>query len=316
MDRTVATDRAEHVDGKWRRLIETVERGMAAGEGLAYLAHFTDGIYNFGTAPAAAATGDEGREEGPRRDRYRRIGRQLNLVHEAADGWTRPLDSGRLIRTVLASDQGAMLHFTLRPHEYLVGVARGAGRIEAADRQAALITGDVRNLHGLGSENPGGYEAFAARVAPPDPPSASTLRTRVAPGRDGHRYADVHERYVCGTDLHYLACFTGGEPLGEVDAFEDEQVAHFFAAITPAARRRLYIGIVPRLDVLVRRLGFQLRALLDGPLTRIVLDVEEGALYYRILPGGVTVLGVTLDQSKVWDAEQRLEKAVAEQLGR
>jgi hypothetical protein len=311
MDKAVGTNWAGHLDDRWQRLVETVRHVMAAGDGLAYVAHFTDGIYNFAAAPEDEL--DETNTEARRKHEwYQRIGRQLNLVHEAAEGWTRPLQSGRLIRLIFASDHGAVLHFTLRPHEYIVGIAHGADRIEAADRQMARITDDVRILLALGTENPGGYHDRPGRL---EPSSNTRLNVQLDDDVVGARYAQIHQRHVSGADLHYLACYAGGRRVGQVDAFDDDAVAHFFTTITPDARRRQYADIVPRLQVVIRRLGFQFRPLLDGPLSRLVLDVEQGALYYRVLNDDVALLAVTLDQSRVWEAEQRLDKAIAEQRG-
>ncbi|TYB45546.1 hypothetical protein [Actinomadura chibensis] len=310
MATNIVTDQAGHLDERWRRLIETVRRGMAADDGLRYLAHFTDGIYNFGMGPVPVPDEERDGAQGEF-ERYRRIGRRLNEVAETADSWLRPLDSGELIRLVFASERGAILHFGVRPHEYLVGVARGADRIETADRQLAKISEDVRALLALGPKNPGGYQPLPDRL---DAPARSELRV-VGADESGRAFAELHRRHVSHTDLHYLATYVGDRLVSEVDAFDDPGVDEFFIGATPDSRRSRYADIVRRVNVLARRLGFQMRALLDGNLTRIVLDVEQGALYYRVLPDDVVMLGVTLDQRMVWEAEQRMNKVIAEQFG-
>lgn len=61
--------------------------------------------------------------------------------------------------------------------------------------------------------------------------------------------------------------------------------------------------IVTRLDSYMRRLE-------GGILIRTVLDVEQGALYYYWIDRNVYLTGLTMDQSKVLVADEKLRTLV------
>jgi hypothetical protein len=72
------------------------------------------------------------------------------------------------------------------------------------------------------------------------------------------------------------------------------------------ARRRFYEGFAAELVALTGRLDRLVRAPLGGPLDRLVLDVEQGALVVRRLGPREHLVGVTVDQEQVAGAEDAL----------
>jgi hypothetical protein len=63
------------------------------------------------------------------------------------------------------------------------------------------------------------------------------------------------------------------------------------------------------------RLNVYMRRLDGGVLVRTVLDIEQGALYYYWIDRNVYLTGLTMDQSKVLVADEKLRR-LANALGR
>jgi hypothetical protein len=307
-DRPVYADQAVHVDEHSDNLIALCRGAVAADGGLIHVAHYTRGIYDFAVDRLEEPAMSAGKVDQVREER-RRVGRQLNFTVGRLEEMLQPLQSGRLIRLVLDFGRSAVYYFTTRQGEYLVGLALDGTRIEAADEMMADLATGIRDLHRLGPEDPGGFQHRPARV-----PASARPRPEVYGAAD----LDVaHARMarICGDavhpkDLHYIAHHHEGDLGFGVDVLADPSLRVFFRDITPEARRSRYQEIGRLLVPLSRRLDRQIHELTGGQLTRTILDVEEGALYYHRLGGGEFLLGVTVDQAMVLQADRRMAEVL------
>ncbi|TYK49064.1 hypothetical protein [Actinomadura decatromicini] len=298
----LTTRRAEHVGGSPGTLLleHTVEEEFERAAGLVHTANFIDGMFRFAVEDPGLTPKD--------RKLHTRIGCRLGPTFDKCDAWTAPLDSGRLIRMVLSCASGAVYYISLRPGETQFGVAREGEPAELGDRQMAWISDRVRALYSLGPENLGGYSTYAPAL--PDVPEPAPVVFE-APGADA-RLLDLSRRRVSPLDLHYVSAHRGGEHLFTTDVLADDVLGQYFRRVSVAERRKRYEEISLSARQLVRSLSYQLEPVLRGRLDRLVMDVEQGALYYRGLPDGLVLFGVTLRQSSVWDADRRLETIIDE----
>lgn len=115
--------------------------------------------------------------------------------------------------------------------------------------------------------------------------------------------------------LHYVALYESpeGQPdsppqlIFSVDTFEQ---ARYRIRQLPAHRRReLYQAQGALIIELRRTLNEQLHHLHTGPLVRLMLDVEQGALYYCEISRepGRHLIAVTLDQDHVYTTEAEID---------
>jgi hypothetical protein len=115
--------------------------------------------------------------------------------------------------------------------------------------------------------------------------------------------------------LHYIALYeppddrpdAGAERVFSVDTFE--QVRYRVRQLPPHQRRERYHAEALRIIELRDTLNGQLADLQTGPLVRLVLDVEQGALYYYEISHTPKrhLIAVTLDQDHVYTTDAELE---------
>ncbi|MEV0457918.1 hypothetical protein [Catellatospora methionotrophica] len=109
----------------------------------------------------------------------------------------------------------------------------------------------------------------------------------------------ISQRFLDINDLHYVAWFT---PQADcdfyVDLFDDDAL-DLMATGDSGDRRTNYMRHARHVRHLIGKLSDRLDDLDTGPLVRVVLDVEKGAIFYYSLPGLGFLVGVTLDQQKV-----------------
>ncbi|SNR24339.1 hypothetical protein [Actinomadura mexicana] len=299
------TRRAGHIapDPGTLLLENTVRKVFEGAAGLLHTANFIDGMFRFAVEDADLSPQD--------RKLYAQIGGRLGPTFAKIDSWTASLDSGRLIRLVLSCSAGGVYYISLRPAETQFGVAREGTAVETGDRQMAQISDRVRELYSLGPENLGGYSTFVPAL--PDVPDPAPVLFE-APGADA-RLVELSRRQVTPLDLHYVSGHRGGEHLFSTDVLADDSLGKFFRRVSVAEHRKRYEEILLLSRQLVRSLSYQLRPVLRGRLSRLVMDVEQGALYYRCLPDDTGLFGVTLEQKNVWDADRRLETIIDEYTG-
>ncbi|TVL92400.1 hypothetical protein [Streptomyces sp. SAJ15] len=135
----------------------------------------------------------------------------------------------------------------------------------------------------------------------PLPPHVSTS----APGSAAAQLA----RALAVSGLHYLAHHTPDRaPRAVADLLDHPELSDFFRHISRDQRRERYHRVGALLPGLVARLNDSLCAVIGGELVRVVLDVEQGAIYYHALPDGGYLVGVTVDQERVAEADERLAR--------
>jgi hypothetical protein len=315
---TPARHRAAHVTADSDEFIEMCAQTLHP-DGLHHVAAYHRGVYNYSVdildavgpagPPSDVAAGGSGR------DLYIRVGRQLNFLLGRMDRALRPAESGRLIRTVLRLGEASVFHYYVRPGEYLTGVSLGGDNDQSGDRAMARLAtrfGETLRQRGL---NYGGFEED--RPKEEESPGGSTgsgpctVEEALHTDRSGiigpqpQRILTECVAALSVEDLHYAAYIDPGGFLS-ADVLELGQLRPYFRNISRQGRRDRYQDIAQRLPFVVARLNHSLKAVLPGRLTRTVLDVDEGALYYSAVGDGPFLLGVTLNQDRVFHADLRM----------
>jgi hypothetical protein len=97
------------------------------------------------------------------------------------------------------------------------------------------------------------------------------------------------------------------------DVFEHDELSLYFAGpVTPSYRRRYYRELGEQLAEIRTRLGRVSAHMLSGRLKRVVLDVEQGAVYYFRVSSRVYLVGVTLHQPRVRTMDLRMAELARE----
>lgn len=311
---------ARHVTAASDDFIGMCEEALSA-TGLHYVAEYHRGVFNYSVDmldAAAAHVRLPGGDSDTTRDLYSRMGRQLNFLLDRLDQSLRPVESGRLIRTVMGLEEGTLYHFFIRSGEYLTGVSLGPEHADAGDRAMAAVVARLRSaLHQVPIDHGGFLAAAREEAAPPGPrPTGAAhpagqdaLQVHVSAGVAGRdQLIELCAEAVRAEDLHYVAYVDPSFHTVTADLLGHASLRPFFKNITEDERRERYERIGRRLNFTVGRLNHSLTAVLSGRLTRAVLDVEEGAIYYYALGRTDFLLGVTLDQDRVTHADERVSE--------
>lgn len=229
--------------------------------------------------------------------------RHLTFTTGATDVALAGAASGALIRVLVETDDGLLVQNCVVTEHDVLGLrffrpgGDPAAESAAVDRVCSDLTRDLRGLLKLAPRDPGGFEHPAPRqgavpddvthVVGPDHPAAPAVR----------RALDVG-------GLHYAALVSGTRTVCAADAFSAPGLARFRLQAVPEARRAFLGQLAPGLQSLAREYGRAARPVLRGPLRRLVLDVEQGAIIVVPLPASHLLLTVTLDQSAVATADE------------
>lgn len=308
---TVVEDAAPHAAGPAYDDVRAAVRVALRSPGPHHLAHFSGSVFDFdvdvigGDPPVVAAA--------PHQVRYscRRAGRQLSMAIDDLSGDLREVAAGALIRMVVHSDRGAFCCDSIVPGQYVVAAvfdrATGGGLssqplVRACDQTVSKLVTDQRRRLSLGSQNPGGY-------ASPEFESTGRRETeKVHTARDLESGVDAMllaeaevalAEAITPGDLHYLALCANGVTALSVDCLNHDDVARFFTQISVRDRRSFYERFGRDVQRLTGRVIRVTAPVIGTRLLRLVLDVEQGAIYYYRLRQGIYLIGVTLDQAKV-----------------
>ncbi|GAA1351024.1 hypothetical protein [Saccharothrix algeriensis] len=308
-------EEAEHPGPEFDTTRHACRAAVVKSPALHYLAHYSNGVFDFGVdvlgdppPPPGALPG------GTRREELKRLGRHLTFQATALDRALHEARTGRLIRTVLHTGEGALFCDSVVPTEHVVGLVldhagtgplAGHPAVDEADRAVAELATALRAELSLGSLNPGGWETFGA---PRPLPGAAGARPHVAVR--GEALAQCLAA-VAPSDLHLVAHVAGDEVRTMVDHLDHPALGPFFKQVAAPARRRFYLGFARELGALATRLNRAVRPVVGGLLARLVLDVEMGALYYYRLGPREYVAGVTIDQARVGEADVRMSALAA-----
>ncbi|MET8234618.1 hypothetical protein ABZS77_28470 [Micromonospora sp. NPDC005298] len=288
---------------------------LLSGCGVYHVAHYTSGVLDFALdllAHPSAPSSDE-TDPAQRREAYRRVGAQL--VYRVSELHRRlgELHTGALIRTIVQTRTGLVFCNSVVGNEHIVGFAAVPGadadavadpdRVSAVDRAAAHLATDLRRLLRQRSQNPGGWEADTDGAAT----SPGTAGEEFRPYRSGAPTPDGTLAALRPQGLHYLSHHRMGDQQWAVDILDHPDLEPFFnRGITVADRRDRYQRLAGDLSLLALQVGRDLRRAVAGYVTRLVLDVEMGAVYYYRLSPDDYLVGVTLDQDWVARADDEL----------
>ncbi|GAA5060881.1 hypothetical protein HNP84_008903 [Thermocatellispora tengchongensis] len=238
--------------------------------------------------------------------------RQLVAQIERFDLTLTALRTGELMRTVVEGPESLVFCGRVRPGEYLVAVRYlpaglpDGDAATATDRELSLLMTDIRmEVFGQPDEHPGGDPG--GELPPVDP----GWELRISEGAPGWGRA-LAESALHPLDLHYLACYRDWRHVFDADRFDHPLAAARPGRLSPAARRERYAEAASRTRREMSLLAQTLWPVTSSGVRRIVLDVQEGALYAQMLPArGTFVFGVTTEQRAVRRAERRLTEAAA-----
>ncbi|MFD5553198.1 hypothetical protein ACFWIA_05070 [Streptomyces sp. NPDC127068] len=307
---------AEH----WRRapfeeISDRCTSAVAGCAALRSLSYFNNGVVDFVIRPADAPPLPGGRELDLPIDVESRPGHQLVLSMETFDKALGPLLTGALMRTVVATPTGGLYCGRVKEQQHIVGITLRGDGVDAMDRTLNELVTDIR-VHVLNrsAENPGGVPE-----QPYHSPDGSQELHFTAGSRVDEplvaRLRGLWQRHLNPVDLQYLAYYENWHLACVGDAFDDTRIGKRFLNIKPSARRRKYRDVADQLRDDIARLRDMLQLVSREPMNRLVLDVEEGAVYFHWLPGGRSgdfLCGVTLDQHEVGNAERRLREVLSE----
>lgn len=145
-------EQAEHVGPEFDLARQACGAAIRETPALHYLAHYSSGVFDFGID----ALGDQppppdGLPGGTRREELKRLGRHLTFQVATLDRTLQEVRTGRVIRTVVHTEEGALFCDSVVPTEHVVGLVldhTGAGplfghpAVDEADRAVAgLATG-------------------------------------------------------------------------------------------------------------------------------------------------------------------------------
>jgi hypothetical protein len=324
---TPHVEAAEHVGDEFGDTIKALRETAASVDGLDYLAHYSSGVFNVGIDrlgdPASPADALPGRT---RRDELRRLGRTLSLMLSDMDRTLRPARTGGLIRAVFQTQRSAEFCNLVVPGQHVVGSildheARtdspvGLTQVEqvrAADIAMAQLATGLRRRISLASGNPGGWETTDLEAPRGNHHSGGPSVTVRGPlDERTERLREACEGAVDAVGLHLVAHCMRGKVTFAVDQLGDRTLGPFFTQVTVTARRSFYLDFSHRLHSLANKLNKTTTGVLGGLLQRIVLDVEQGAIYYYRLGTGDYLVGVTIDQSQVSQADDRMASLATE----
>jgi hypothetical protein len=310
--------------------LDMTQRLLLTDRGLHYLAQYGTGARHFDVdLLAAVRTADGPDAEVSRRLACRRIARKLSFqaaVH--LDGWLADLETGPLIRTVLETGNGALFCDRVVPGTFLIGVSVPLGDssssalsvpdVDTADSALALLISELRQEILLSTQDLGGWDSEQLRerlrqaeldvAAAPAEVSSGVAVTTVVDGRqDDHRGVALCREKVSPADLHLVALYDDDGLLFSVDVLNDERLYLSRQNYTATLDRRTrYQRLGVELPAYLRELSRTARSVIGGPLQRGVLDVEQGAIYYRRLDNTQYLMGLTLYQDQVKRAEDAL----------
>ncbi|CNF99806.1 Uncharacterised protein [Mycobacterium tuberculosis] len=302
-----------------------------------HLAKYNRGVYEFAVdvlddpelAPAASDA------SAARRSRYQAAEQQLAFMMTALDRELCDAETGRLIRMVLHAEYGALFSLAVTPKNYVLGIVFGAAAaaledgappslprvplVRKADVFASELSDFLRDRMGLPQQNPGGWLTRNPELEEPET-AEPAVRSGHPPAlhrwgpedRCGARMAAILDP----VELIYLARVVDGRVAEESDLCAHERVsASRPPEEDPASMRAYYRRMAGECSLYARQLGQIARLAVRGRMLRIVLDVEQGAIYHYRLGPTEYLMGVTLNQKRVSQADERIGDLAAELIG-
>jgi len=316
----------DHVGPEFQARIDRC--GAAVGlDAVAHVAHYEYGTLDFALDVLADVrsflTGTAGFPAACRRETVH-LGRQLHFMMRGIGETLENCGSGRIIRSLFDFGSGALLVFEIRPGEYLVGLVLNAENVDSADRALSAAVTGVRGTLGLPDQSPGGWTAAPGepRELPPAAPGAldswAAARSGMAtqpgaasgPGPADEVFVSLAAAEVTTRSLDYAARFERSTLTARVDAFDEPALAPHFTNISRRRRRSVYQDIGGQFQTLIGTVDRALHGVVGRRVTRTVLDVEQGALYFQRVDGDGLLIASTLAQARVRVSQQHFDGLV------
>ncbi|MFC9292887.1 hypothetical protein ACFTWH_05770 [Streptomyces sp. NPDC057011] len=306
------------------RITELCQEAVAsAGSGIRSLSHYSNGILDFVVchtdrgplSSMVADAGDDLQDESL-------PGSRLLLCTQDLGGILRPLGTGDLMRTVVANAGGGLWGGRVKPGEFLAGLTEEAASVEAMDATMnTLVTRLRTEVHRLPDELPGGSLTAAPGHSTEQVSPRVDFGTATRPGSgDEERLRHLLQGHLNTTDLQYAAYYRDWTLVCVGDVFDAPELGPRFLNVSVRSRRSAYRDLSQRLSGHLSRLTDALHLVAPPepggpPVDRLVLDVQEGAVYVTWTSPSEFVVGVTLDQPQVGNADinlNRLARALGE----
>ncbi|MFF9804024.1 hypothetical protein ACF1G5_02645 [Streptomyces coeruleorubidus] len=292
------------------RITELCQGAFSGVPALRSVSHYSNGIIDFvvrrgGCPPLSSLVTEHGEDIA----NESLPGSRLLLCTQDLNALMRPLGTGELMRVVLANARGGLWGGRVKAGEYLSALTDTPGGMPAADAAMNGLVSAIRtHVHHLPDELPGGL------TGPPEPLPEHKERLRIdfgtaAAGHDGlseMRLRALWGGHVNTVDLQYAAFYRDWKLVCAGDVFENPELGPRFLEVSVRTRRTAYRDLAQGLRGHLARLTDALRLVVQPPADRLVLDVQEGAVFVTWLSPRDYVLGVTLDQRQVTHAESRL----------
>ncbi|MFD8303063.1 hypothetical protein ACFV29_12035 [Streptomyces sp. NPDC059690] len=257
---------------------------------------------------------------------HERTGRQIYYLLEELQPDFTALRTGALIRTVLRVPSGAVLYYQVEPGCHLYAATASVHRLAELDASMAECANNLRLPGRYSPLNYGSWfdteswtllseAAPGARVpgeAAPLPTADPVHVYRPDTDAPSSRAEDLLPEALDVQGLHYVAYHTSPVTAWVYDIFDHAVLHTFFRRRTPDQRRDRYARMSRLLPGVVERMNMSLSAILRGEIVQLILDVEQGAVYYHTLEDGSFLVGVTLDQTRVTAADHRLARLAKE----
>jgi hypothetical protein len=315
------TERAPHLDAKFESTVFQCRDAIRGHREIQHLAHYGDGVFDFSVDWL-----DQHATAHPHRHDLQRLGRALSFTLDRMDRTLQEVRTGAMIRMVLQTRNGVAITNAVVTRKNLVGLVldqptpsgtgeRPTAQVATADRAISALATELRKLIQLRSTNPGGWEDDTAEpIEAEEEVGAPFVSTPTTPDQRDAAVIEACRRAVRPRDLHLVAYCADNEVVFTADHLDSPVLGPFFTVLNVATRRKFYQEFSRELSALVVELGRTVRGVLGGPLQRLVLDVEQGAVYYYRLRPCTYLVGVTLHQNRVSQADARLAE-LARQFG-
>lgn len=295
------------------RRLRVCRDAVLAGDGLRYVAHYTDETCNFAIDLFDDLDAARQVDTDPAQMRRAILETGDELVYRLKDFDQRlsVAKSGALIRTVYHARYGALYCYRVVPGEYVIAASLIAqpARLPSprqtevwdTDKAASTLVTRLRKELSRGAQDPGGFEHA-------DESGTTVTRPLVETGTEIGAVAAASRRALSVSGLHHIAWVKDRQQVYAADILDAPELGRFFpnTDITPGLRRAFYHRLAPQVSRIYPELAGLVEPVIGNPLQRVVLDVEEGAIYCYRLGAGQFLLGVTIDQDRVSHADDAM----------
>jgi hypothetical protein len=124
------------------------------------------------------------------------------------------------------------------------------------------------------------------------------------------RIVDLCASALSPDDLHFVGYYIDGMCRFTVDVLNDRALDSFYDEVGRDVRRHVYEEHGRFIHDQVVKFDRQFDTIDAGTLIRVVLDVEKGAFYYFVLEKNRFLVGVTMNQERVHEADEKMVRLI------